>query len=338
MQIIECVPNFSEGRNPAFFEALKQSIKNIPNVTLLSLEPDGDYHRVVVTFAGDEEGVLQAAIAMSTVANEYIDMTTHKGEHPRLGAIDVVPFVPVRDTTMEECVDIAKKYAAAVSENLKIPVYLYEEAAQRPERRNLAEIRKGEYEGLEQKLQDVNWKPDYGTDVFNPKMGGTVTGARFFLVAYNVNLKTTDLNISKEISEIIRESGRLKRDENGNVIKIDGKAVREPGRLKFVKAMGVPLEKLGITQVSINMTNFTITGLHTAFEEVKKEAARLGAEVTGSEIVGLVPLQALLDTGAYYAGSTTLDESALVDLAIGKLGLSDIAPFDKTQKIIDYLI
>lgn len=338
MKIIECVPNFSEGRNPEFFEALKACIAPIPNVKLLSLEPDADYNRVVVTFAGDEEGVLQAAVASSKTAAEFIDMTTQKGEHPRMGAIDVVPFVPVKDTTMDECVTLAKRYGETVSALLNIPIFLYEEAAQKPERRNLADIRKGEYEGLKDKLKDENWKPDYGNTEFNAKLGGTVTGARFFLVAYNVNLNTQDLSVSKEISEIIRESGRPKRDENGNTVKIDGKVVREPGRLKQVKAMGVALEKQGITQVSINMTNFTVTGLNVAFEEVKKEAARLGAAVTGSEIVGLVPRQALIDAGRFYANDESLSDEELVDKAIEALGLSDLAPFDKTNKIIDNLI
>ncbi|MCE1187803.1 MAG: glutamate formimidoyltransferase [Ignavibacteria bacterium] len=338
MKIIECVPNFSEGKNPETLEALRQSISGIPGVKLLSLEPDGDYNRVVVTFAGDEKGVLQAAVAMSKTAGSLIDMTVQKGEHPRLGAIDVVPFVPVRNASMEECVELAKEYGKQVSEALNIPIFLYEEAAQKPERRNLSDIRKGEYEGLAEKLQDPTWAPDFGKAEFNAKLGGTVTGARFFLVAYNVNLKTTDLNISKEISEIIRESGRPKRDENGQIVKIDGKTVREPGRLKCVKAMGVALEKYGITQVSINMTNFTVTPLHVAFEEVKKEATRLGAEVTGSEIVGLVPLQALLDTGKYYAAGKELNEKELVELAIEKLGLADLNTFDVQSKIIDYMI
>ncbi|GAB6281756.1 MAG: glutamate formimidoyltransferase [Ignavibacterium sp.] len=345
MKIIECVPNFSEGKNKDTFLKMKNSLDGMPNVKLLSLEPDADYNRVVVTLAGNEDGILNGAIALSKVAAECIDMRYHKGEHPRIGAIDVVPFVPVRNVTMKECVDISMKYGKIISEELNVPVYLYEEAARHPSRKNLSDIRKGEYEGLEQKLKDPDWFPDFGTNAFNPKLGAIVTGARFFLIAYNVNLKTTDVKYAKEIAEIIRESGRLKRDENGNIIKIDGKAVRESGRLKYVKAMGVSLEKYNITQVSINLTNYTVTPLHIVYEEVKKEAERLGVEVWGSEIVGLVPLDALLHAGKFYATllgkSNELeinDEKALVDLAIKKLDLRNLNPFHKNEKIIDYMI
>lgn len=345
MKIIECVPNFSEGKNQDTFVKMKNSINGIPNVKLLSLEPDADYNRVVVTLVGNEDGILNGAIALSKVAAECIDMRYHKGEHPRIGAIDVVPFVPVRNVTMKECVDISIKYGKIISKELNVPVYLYEEAAKHQSRKNLSDIRKGEYEGLEQKLKDSNWFPDFGTNEFNPKLGAIVTGARFFLIAYNVNLKTTDVKYAKEIAEIIRESGRPKRDENGNIIKIAGKTVREPGRLKCVKAMGVSLEKYNITQVSINLTNYTLTPLHIVYEEVKKEAERLGVEVWGSEIVGLVPLDALLQAGKFYSNlsnksteSVINDEKYLVDLAIEKLGLSNLNPFHKNEKIIDYMI
>ena len=206
------------------------------------------------------------------------------------------------------------------------------------DRQNLANIRKGEYEGLAEKLKDENWQPDYGTNQFNPKLGGTVTGARFFLVAYNVNLKSEDVKYAKEIGEILRESGYSKRDENGNIIKENGQSVKVPGRLKSVKGMGVALEKYKMTQVSMNLTNYNVTAIHTAFEEVKKEATRLGVEVTGSEIVGLVPLEALILAGKYYSQGKNLDEKSLVDLAIENLGLGDLHPFIKTDKIIDYMI
>lgn len=337
MKIIECVPNFSEGRNEETFSRMKGAIRNIKDVNLLSLEPDADYNRVVVTLAGNEKGILEGALAICEAAAAEIDMRTHNGEHPRLGAIDVVPFVPVKNVTMDECVEISKRFGEKLSSKLNIPVYLYENAAQNPERKNLANIRKGEYEGLKAKLTDPNWKPDFGEATFNEKLGATVTGARFFLIAYNVNIKSTDVSYAKEIAEVLRESGRVKKDENGNVVKIDGKAVKEPGRLKEVKGMGVALEKYGITQVSMNLTNYEVTGIHTVFEEVKKEAERLGVEIDGSEIVGLVPLTALLNVGKFYRQNSP-DEYYLVNTAIEKLGLSRLNPFNPNEKIIDYMV
>ena len=338
MKIIECVPNFSEGKNENTFNAIKLAIEKTNGVKLLNLEPDADYNRVVVTMAGDENGILEGAVNACKAAAENIDMTKHKGEHPRLGAIDVVPFVPVKEATMEDCVKISEKFGERISQELNVPVYLYEEAARKPQRKNLSDIRKGEYEGLEEKLKDPEWAPDFGEAKFNPKLGAIVTGARFFLIAYNVNIKSTKVNIAKEIAEILRESGRTKRDDQENIIKVNGKAVKEPGRLKNVKGMGVSLDKYNITQVSMNLTNYNITPLHIAFEEVKKEAARLGAEINGSEIVGLVPLEALLKAGRFYSGDKITDEKELVDLAIEKLGLSSLNKFVKEEKIIDYMI
>jgi glutamate formiminotransferase/formiminotetrahydrofolate cyclodeaminase len=338
MKIIECVPNFSEGRNEETIDEIKHSLEGIKNCSLLSLEPDGDYNRVVVTIAGNEKGILNGAVALSMAAARNIDMRTHKGEHPRLGAIDVVPFVPVKNVTMEDCVKISESYAEIISEKLDIPVYLYEAAARIKERKNLSEIRKGEYEGLEEKLKNPDWLPDYGTSKFNPKLGAIVTGARFFLIAFNVNIKSQDVKFAKGIGELLRESGHVKRDENGKVIKIKGEVIKEPGRLKSVKAMGVSLEKFHITQVSMNLTNYNVTPLHVAFEEAKKEASRLGVEIGGSEIVGLVPLEALIQAGKYYAEGRSMDEKSLVDLAIEKLGLSSINYFIKNEKIIDYMI
>ena len=338
MRIIECVPNFSEGKNEELFESIKNIISNTPDVKLLNLEPDSDYNRVVVTLAGNERGIIEGAVNACKAAAQLIDMTKHKGEHPRLGAIDVVPFVPVRDTSMEECVKISEIFGERIARELNVPVYLYEYSAKNPKRVSLSSIRKGEYEGLEAKLTDPEWKPDYGECKFNAKLGAIVTGARFFLVAYNVNIKSTDIKISKEIAEILRESGSPKRDIQGNIIKESGKTVNVPGRLKNVKGMGVALEKYNITQVSMNLTNYNITSIHTAFEEVKKEAKRLGAEVDGSEIVGLVPLEALLQAGKFYNNWNLNKEEELVDLAIEKLGLSSLNPFDKQQKIIDYMI
>ncbi len=338
MKIIECVPNFSEGRNQETFEAIKESVAKVENAKLLSLEPDADYNRVVVTLAGDEEGILNATLSACREAAQNIDMRRHKGEHPRLGAIDVVPFVPVANVTTEECVKISEKFAELISKELKVPVYLYESAARKADRKSLSSIRQGEYEGLEAKLSDPNWAPDYGEAVFNPKLGAIVTGSRFFLIAYNVNIKSNDVKYSKEIGEILRESGYAKRDEKGNVIKVDGKTVKVPGRLKEVKGMGVALEKYNITQVSMNLTNYNVTPMHVAFEEVKKEAARLGVEINGSEIVGLVPLESMLQAGRFYSDGKETDEKKLVGLAIEKLGLSALHPFKPEEKIIEYMI
>ncbi|MCX6173556.1 MAG: glutamate formimidoyltransferase [Ignavibacteriales bacterium] len=338
MKIIECVPNFSEGKNQKTFEAIKEAVAKTKDVKLLSLEPDGDYNRVVVTLAGNEEGILNGTLNACRTAASLIDMRTHKGEHPRLGAIDVVPFVPVANVTTEECVKISEEFAKIISQDLKVPVYLYENAARKVDRKSLSSIRQGEYEGLEEKLKDNNWLPDYGEPVFNPKLGAIVTGSRFFLIAYNVNIKSNDVKYSKEIGEILRESGYAKRDENGNVIKVDGKTIKVPGRLKEVKGMGVALEKYSISQVSMNLTNYNITPMHVAFEEVKKEAARLGVEVNGSEIVGLVPLEAMLQAGRFYSNGKEKDEKSLVNIAIEKLGLSALHPFKPEEKIIEYMI
>ena len=338
MKIIECVPNFSEGKNQDTFKDISDGINSVKGVKLLNLEPDADYNRVVVTMAGEDSGIIDAAVNACKAAAAHIDMRNHKGEHPRLGAIDVVPFVPVKNATMDDCVKIAEKFGERISKELDLPVYLYEKAARKPDRENLSSIRKGEYEGLEEKLKNPEWKPEFGKAEFNPKLGALVTGARFFLIAYNVNIKSTDVSYSKEIAEILRESGRAKRDDQGNVVKENGKTVKIPGRLKDFKGMGVLLEKYNITQVSINLTNYEVTPIHVAFEEVKKEAERLGVEVNGSEIVGLVPLEALLMAGKFYAGSKDLKENELVDLAIEKLGLNTLNPFNKNEKIIDYMI
>ncbi|MGB6033489.1 MAG: glutamate formimidoyltransferase, partial [Bacteroidota bacterium] len=261
----------------------------------------------------------------------------HKGEHPRLGATDVVPFVPVAGVSKEECVALAHAFGKRVGEELHIPIYLYEDAATRPERKNLAAVRKGEYEALPNKLKDPEWKPDYGPSEFNPKSGATVTGARMFLIAYNVNLGTPDAKMAHEIALRIRQSGRVKKDPEGKpVLDERGKKVMIPGTLKAVKAMGVLLEAHNIAQVSINLVNFNVTPPHMAYEEVRTEALSLGVEVTGSEIVGLTPKEALLMAGRHYAGGGAMDEDGLIDLAIERLGLQQLEPFDKKKKIIEY--
>jgi glutamate formiminotransferase/formiminotetrahydrofolate cyclodeaminase len=338
MIIIECVPNFSEGKNQNTFTAIAEAVKKVEGVKLLGLEPDADYNRVVVTLAGNEQGILDGAIAASRAAADNIDMRKHKGEHPRLGAIDVVPFVPVKNISTEECIKISEQFAERITKELNVPVYLYEESARKQTRKLLSNIRKGEYEGLEEKLKDQEWKPDYGEAKFNPKLGAIVTGVRFFLIAYNVNIKSKDIKYAKNIGEILRESGRPKRDDNGNIIKVNGETIKIPGRLKTVQGMGVSLEKYNITQVSMNLKNYNIAPLHVAFEEVKKEAKRLGVEVNGSEIVGLVPLEAMLMAGKYYSENKITEEKALVEIAVEKLGLNSLNPFDPNQKIIDYMI
>ncbi len=338
MKIIECVPNFSEGRNENTFNEIRNAIAETRDVKLLNLEPDADYNRVVVTMAGNEDGILNGTINACKAAAKNIDMRYHKGEHPRIGAIDVVPFVPVSNVTMDECVKISERFAEIISHELNVPVYLYEYSARKPERKSLANIRQGEYEGLEEKLKNPEWFPDYGEPIFNPKLGAIVTGARFFLIAYNVNIKSSDIRFAKEISELLRESGYPKRDEFGNIIKIDGKTVRVPGKLKEVKAMGVYLEKYNITQVSMNLTNYLVTPIYVAFEEVKKEAARIGVEVCGSEIVGLVPLQAILEAGKFYTNYKEFNETKLIEAAIENLGLNSLNKFNPEEKIIEYMI
>jgi glutamate formiminotransferase / formiminotetrahydrofolate cyclodeaminase len=279
---------------------------------------------------------VEAAFQGTKKAAELIDMTQHKGEHPRLGATDVVPFVPLRGVTMHDCVGLANEFGRRISEELHIPAYLYEEAATSPERRNLSTIRRGEYEGLPDKLKDPKWKPDYGPIEFNARSGATVTGARMFLIAYNVNLNTNDTKVATEIALRIRESGRVKKDGAGfPVLDPGGRKVTIPGSLKAVKAMGVLLEAHNIAQVSINLTNFHVTGPHIAFEEVKKEAATLGAEVTGSELVGLAPLEAMVMAGRFYSPGTS-DEKDLLAIAVDKLGLSQLDMFDPKKKIIEY--
>ena len=337
--IVECVPNFSEGRNTATIEALSAAARSVHGVTLLSIEPDKDYNRTVMTFVGEPEPVAEAAFRTTRVAAEHIDMTKHTGEHPRIGAADVVPFIPIAGVTMDDCVKLANAYGARVATELHIPIYLYEFAARSGQRKNLADIRKGEYEGLAEKLNDRAWKPDYGDAVFNPRSGTTVTGARKFLIAYNVNLNTPDQKIAHEIALRIRESGRMKKDEFGNAVKDErGQQIRIPGTLKAVKAMGVFLERFNIAQVSINLVDFETTSMHQAFEEVKKQARTMGADATGSELVGLTPLKAMLLAGEHFADGKRLTEPALVSAAIAGLGLSQLEPFDPNKKIIEYQI
>ena len=334
-RIVECVPNFSEGRNIRVINAIAGAISTVAGVKFISAEPDKDYNRTVVTFVGEPGAVLEGAFQGTRKAAELIDMAVHRGEHPRIGATDVVPFVPVAGVTMADCVNLAKEFGARVGSELQIPVYLYEEAATKPERRNLSTIRKGEYEGLAAKLADPEWAPDFGPSVFNAASGATVAGARMFLIAYNVNLDTADVRIASEIALRIRESGRVKKDAGGNpVLDAQGKKITVPGSLRAVKAMGVLLEAHNIAQVSINLVNYHVTPPHVAFEEVKREAAALGVAATGSEIVGLTPREALLIAGRFYAPDAP-DEDALVEAAVRSLGLSQLESFDIQKKVIE---
>ena len=340
-QIVECVPNFSEGRNPDTIEAIAAAVRGVTEVRLLGVEPDKDYNRTVITFIGEPYAVVEAAFRATRTAAAIIDMTVHTGEHPRLGATDVVPFIPVSGVTMDDCIALARRYGARVASELEIPVYLYEAAATSPQRRNLADVRKGEYEGLAAKLADPAWVPDFGQAVFNAKSGATITGARKFLIAYNVNLNTPDSAVAHEIALRIRESGRPKKDENGKTLKdANGETIKIPGTLKAVKAMGVLLERCNIAQVSINLVDFETTSIHVAFEEVKKQAASLGAQATGSEIVGLTPLHALLMAADFYLAQSgdrpDISEADKLALAVDRLGLSQLDQFNPQTKIIEY--
>jgi glutamate formiminotransferase/formiminotetrahydrofolate cyclodeaminase len=341
MKLVECVPNFSEGRDREKINAITKEIESTPQVTLLDVDPGESTNRTVVTFIGTPEGVKEAAFKAIKKASEVLDMSQHTGAHSRIGATDVCPFVPVTGVTMEDCVQLAHEVGERVAKELNIPVYLYEEAAQKPERRNLATIRIGEYEGLPEKFKDPEWAPDYGKPVFNPKTGATVIGAREFLVAYNINLNTRDRKFAHEIALNIRERGRAKRDKEGKIIRDEnGKAIIVPGKFKEIKAVGWYIKDYGIAQISINFTNYKISPPHIVFDEVRKEAERLGLRATGCELVGLIPKEAMLMAGRYYlekqGKSAGIPEEELIRTAVLSLGLNDVSPFEPEKKIIEY--
>jgi len=341
VKIVECVPNFSEGQDREIINSITKEIESTPEVKLLDVDPGESTNRTVVTFIGTPQGVKEAAFKSIKKAAELIDMRKHKGAHSRIGATDVCPLVPVSGVTMEDCIQLAKELGERVARELGIPVYLYEQAAQNPERENLANIRKGEYEGLQEKLKDPKWAPDYGQPVFNPKSGATVIGAREFLIAYNINLNTRDQKLAHEIALNLREMGRAKRDKAGNIVRdAEGKAVMAPGKFKAVKAVGWYIEDYGIAQISINFINYKITPPHIVFDEAAREAEKLGLRVTGSELVGLIPKEALLMAGRYYlekqGKSPGVPEEELIKVAVASLGLNDVAPFDPQKKIIEY--
>lgn len=343
MKIVECVPNFSEGRDKEKIKTITDEIAKTKGVTLLDVDPGEATNRTVVTFVGTPEGVKEAAFRAIKKASEVLDMSKHKGAHSRMGATDVCPFVPVAGVTMEDCVKIANEVGDRVARELSIPVYLYEEAATKPERSNLAVVRKGEYEGLPEKLKDPEWKPDYGEPVFNKKSGATIIGAREFLIAYNINLNTRERKLAHEIALNIREQGRVKRDEKGKIIRDEnGKTVKIPGKLKEVKGVGWYIDEYGIAQVSVNLTNYKITPLYKLFEECRKEARKLGLRVTGSELVGLIPKEAMLQTGRYYLEKQGkcpgVPDEELIRTAVISLGMDQLYPFKPEEKIIEYTI
>lgn len=335
-KIVECVPNFSEGRDIAVIDRITGEIKKVPGVELLDVDPGKDTNRTVVTLAGDPDGVLEAAFQAIKKASELIDMSKHSGAHPRMGATDVCPFVPVGGVTMEDCVEIAKKLGQRVAEELNIPIYLYEAAAASEERRSLAYIRQGEYEALSEKLKKEEFKPDFGEPVFNAKAGATVTGAREFLIAYNINLNTRSTKIARKIANRIREKGRMVKNKE------TGEKEQVPGTLKAVRAVGWYIDEYNMAQISVNLTNYKITPLYRVFEEADKFAREFGVRVTGSELVGLIPLDAMLETGRHFLqlqGVTTgVSENELVRVAVQSLGLDDLGPFETEHKIIEYRI
>lgn len=334
-QIIECVPNFSEGRDMAIIRQITDVIQAVDGIKLLDVDPGKDTNRTVVTFVGNPEAVSEAAFRAVRKASELIDMSKHKGAHPRMGATDVLPFIPVSGITMEETVVIARNTAERIGKELGIPVYCYENAAFTGQRRNLANCRSGEYEGLPEKLSDPEWKPDFGPTVHNVRAGATAVGARDFLVAYNVNLNTTSTRRANAIAFDVREKGRTVKNEKGENVTI-------PGTLKSVKAIGWFIKEYGIAQISMNLTNISVTSVHEAFDEVVKKADARGVRVTGSELVGLIPLKAMLDAGRYFLGkqkrSAGVPDEDLINIAIRSLGLNDIHPFRPEEKIIEYVM
>ncbi|HNX65563.1 MAG TPA: glutamate formimidoyltransferase [Bacteroidales bacterium] len=334
-KIIECVPNFSEGRDMNIIKQITDAIESVDGVRLLDVDPGKDTNRTVVTFVGSPEKVCEAAFLAVKKASEVIDMSKHSGAHPRMGATDVCPLVPVSGITMEETVAYARGLAERIGRELSIPVYCYEEAAFSEKRKNLATVRSGEYEGLEKKLSDAEWKPDFGPALFNARTGAVIVGARDFLVAYNVNLNTTSTRRANAIAFDIRERGREVKDKDGKVTVI-------PGSLKAVKAIGWYIPEYGIAQISINLTNIGITPMHIAFDEVCKKANERGLRATGSELVGLVPLKAILDAGRYFLHkqqrSAGVSDEELIKIAVKSMGLDELRPFKPEEKIIEYLL
>lgn len=348
-QLIECVPNFSEGNDMNIINQITAAMKTVEGISVIDVDPGKATNRTVVTMVGEPEAVCEAAFRAVKKAAELIDMTKHKGAHPRFGATDVCPLIPVSNITMEETVDYARKLAERIGKELQIPVYCYEFAAFTPERKNLAVCRAGEYEALGERLGSEQWHPDFGPRELNAhtaKTGATAVGARNFLVAYNVNLNTTSTRRANAIAFDVRERGRVKREGNpitGKPVKDEnGKNVMIPGTLKSVKAIGWYIEEYGIAQISMNLTDISVTSVHEAFDEVCRKAADRGIRVTGSELVGVIPLQAMLDAGRYFLRkqqrSTGVSDKELIKIAVKSLGLDELYPFDPQKKIIEYIL
>lgn len=347
--LIECVPNFSEGRNMVIIEQLAEIIRRSEGVKLLNVDPGKATNRTVITFVGEPVHVIEAAFSAIKKAGELIDMRQHHGEHPRFGATDVCPLVPIANITMEETTEWARKLAKRVGEELEIPVYCYEFAARVEERRSLANCRSGEYEGLRQKLELPEWKPDFGPFGWNERIAGTgatAIGARNFLVAYNINLNTTSVRRANAIAFDVREAGRVLRDGDSLTGKIvndeNGEPVRIPGSLQKVRAIGWFIEEYGIAQISMNLTDISVTPVHIAFDEVCSKAAERGIRVTGSELVGLIPLEAILEAGRYFLRkqqrSIGVSDAELIKIAVKSLGLDELAPFEPRERIIEYVL
>jgi len=347
--IVECVPNFSEGRNPEIIKQITDAIIGVDEVTLLNVDPGAATNRTVVTFVGPPEAVCEAAFRAVKKAAEVIDMRTHHGEHPRMGATDVLPLIPVSGISLEECAELARKLGQRIADEAHIPCYLYEASAVRPDHRNLATCREGEYEALPDKLADPDKQPDLGARPFDEdiaRTGCTVVGARDFLIAVNFNLNTTSTRRANAVAFDVREKGRPVREGNpiiGTIVRdAEGNPVMRPGTLKCTKAIGWYIEEYGIAQVSMNMTNLSVTPLHIAFDEVCRAANARGLRVTGTEIVGLVPRNSLLDAGRYFLRkqhrSTGIPEDDIIKIAIKSMGLDDLRPFNPREKVIEYLI
>ena len=345
-RLIECVPNFSEGRDMGIIQQITAEIQAVSGVSLLDVDAGASTNRTVVTFVGEPEPVIEAAFRAIQKAAALIDMRKHKGAHPRMGATDVCPLVPISGVSFEECVEYARRLGQRVGDELGIPVYLYEKASTAPNRKNLAVLRAGEYEGFAEKIYKEEWKPDFGPQEFNAKSGQSAIGVRDFLIAYNVNLNTKSVRRANSIAFDVRENGRVKTEDgtaNGKpIIGNDGEPERVPGMLKSVKGIGWYVEEYGIAQVSMNLTDISITPLHKAFDACNESAFQRGLRVTGSEIVGLLPLKALLDAGRYFLRKQQWSEGAseeeLIHIAVKSMGLSELYPFDPKEKIIEYKI
>lgn len=343
MRLMECVPNFSEGRDRQVLDAIAAAIRSVKNVALLDVDPGADTNRTVFTMAGEPEAVVEAAFLAIKKAAELIDMSKHHGEHPRMGATDVCPFIPISEMSMEECAEYARKLGKRVGEELGIPVYLYEQAASKPEWQNLATVRSGEYEALAEKAKDPAWKPDFGPHAFNARSGATAIGAREFLIAYNINLNTRDKKKAHDLALTIRESGKPARDAAGKLLKDEqGNKVNIPGLFQNCKAVGWYIDAYNRAQISINLTNYKVTPAHLVLDKVRELASEMGIQVTGSELVGLIPKAALLDSGLHYLNkmneSTGIPERMIMETAIQSMGLAELAPFDLDKKVIEYSI